>query len=114
MKVLVLGSGVIGVTAAYFLSRAGHEVTVVDRRSGPGEETSFANGGQISAGLAEPWANPEVPRKLLRWIGRKSAPLAFHLRADPDLWEMGLTLLEQLHGEALGRESGACASDRAL
>ena len=93
MKVLVLGSGVIGVTAAYFLSRAGHEVTVVDRRSGPGEETSFANGGQISAGLAEPWANPEVPRKLLRWIGRKNAPLAFHLRVDPDLWRWALRFL---------------------
>ncbi len=93
MKVLVLGSGVIGVTAAYFLSRAGHEVTVIDRRSGPGEETSFANGGQISAGLAEPWANPEVPWKLLRWIGRKNAPIAFHLRAAPDLWSWALRFL---------------------
>lgn len=93
MRVLVLGSGVIGVTAAYFLSRAGHEVTVIDRRSGPGQEASFANGGQISASLAEPWANPEMPWKLLRWIGRKNAPLAFHLRADPDLWRWAFSFL---------------------
>ncbi|PCJ60369.1 MAG: amino acid dehydrogenase [Rhodospirillaceae bacterium] len=94
MKVLVLGGGVVGVTSAYCLSRAGHEVTLVDRQSGPGEETSFANGGQISAGLAEPWANPEVPRQLLRWLGRKNPPLALRLRAGADFWGWALRFLE--------------------
>ncbi|MCE2510061.1 MAG: D-amino acid dehydrogenase [Alphaproteobacteria bacterium] len=99
MKVLVLGSGVIGVTAAYFLSRAGHDVTVVDRRAGPGEETSFANGGQISASLAEPWANPDVLRNLLGWLGRRNAPLAFHLRADTALWGWALRFLKNCTAE---------------
>jgi len=50
VKVIVLGSGVIGVTTAYYLARAGHEVTVVDRQGGPARETSFANAGEVSPG----------------------------------------------------------------
>ncbi|MEE8515587.1 MAG: FAD-dependent oxidoreductase, partial [Alphaproteobacteria bacterium] len=69
MKILVLGAGVIGTTSAYFLARAGHEVIVVERRPGPGLETSFANGGQLSAAHARPWANPTAPWDILRWIG---------------------------------------------
>ncbi|MEO5757499.1 MAG: FAD-dependent oxidoreductase, partial [Mesorhizobium sp.] len=45
MKIMVLGGGVIGVTTAYYLAEAGHEVTVVDRQQGPALETSFANAG---------------------------------------------------------------------
>ena len=63
MRILVLGGGVIGVTTAYYLGRDGHEVEVLDRRSGPGMETSFANAGQISPGYASPWAGPGVPVK---------------------------------------------------
>jgi FAD dependent oxidoreductase len=74
MKVPVLGAGVIGVTTAWFLSKSGHEVTVVDRREAPGMETSFANGGQISVSHAEPWANPSAPLKLLTWLLREDAP----------------------------------------
>ena len=65
MKVLVLGAGVIGVTTAWFLSKSGHDVTVVDRQPAAGMETSFANGGQISVSHAEPWANPAAPLKVL-------------------------------------------------
>ena len=90
MKIVVLGAGVVGVAAAWYLAEAGHEVTVVDRREGAGLETSFANGGQISAGHAEPWAQPAVLPKVLRWIGREDAPLLFRLRADPAQWEWGL------------------------
>lgn len=93
MKVLILGSGVVGVTAAYYLASAGHAVTVIDRQSAPAAETSFANGGQISASLAEPWANPEVVPTLLRWLGRKDAPLVFHWRADPTLFLWGVRFL---------------------
>ena len=60
MRVLVLGAGVVGVTAAWYLAQDGHEVTVVDRHDGAALETSFANGGQISASYAEPWANPKL------------------------------------------------------
>ena len=93
MKVLVLGAGVVGVATAYYLARHGHEVTVVDRQPGPGLETSFANGGQVSASHAEPWANPSTPFKALKWMGRRDAPLLYRLRADPALWGWTLRFL---------------------
>ena len=95
MRVLVLGAGVIGVTAAWYLAADGHEVTVVDRQPGPALETSFANGGQISASHAEPWANPGAPRKILQWLGREDAPLLFRLRADPHQWGFALAFLRE-------------------
>lgn len=75
MKTAILGAGVIGVTTAYFLARAGHEVTVVESRSGPGLETSFANAGEISPGYASPWAAPGVPSKIPGWLLMRHAPL---------------------------------------
>ena len=95
MKIVVLGAGVIGTTCAWYLAQAGHEVTVLDRRPAPALETSFANGGQISAGHAEPWANPSVLPQLLRWLGREDAPLLFRLRADPAQWRWGLRFLAE-------------------
>ena len=95
MRVLVLGAGVVGVTAAWYLAADGHEVTVVDRQPGPARETSHANGGQISASHAEPWANPGAPRKILGWLGREDAPLYFRLRADPWQWRFGLAFLRE-------------------
>ena len=95
LKVLVLGAGVVGTASAYYLNRAGCEVTVVDRCAQPAAETSFANGGQISVGHAEPWANPHAPAKLLRWLGRKDAPLRFVPRADWRQWLWGLQFLRE-------------------
>ncbi len=89
MKVLVLGAGVIGTTTAWYLAGRGHEVTVVERREGAGLETSFANGGQVSACHAEPWAGPGAPLKLLKWLGRDDSPLLFRLRMDPHQWAWG-------------------------
>ncbi len=83
MKVTVLGSGVIGVTSAYYLARAGHEVTVLDRQPGPGLETSYANAGEISPGYASPWAAPGVPRKAIKWLLMRHAPLVLRPRLDP-------------------------------
>ncbi|MGA0116388.1 MAG: FAD-dependent oxidoreductase, partial [Burkholderiales bacterium] len=82
MHIIVLGAGVTGVASAWYLRRAGHSVTVIDRHAGPGLETSYANGGQISVSHAEPWANPRAPLQMLRWLGRADAPLLFRLRAD--------------------------------
>lgn len=93
MKIIILGAGVVGVTGAWYLAAAGHEVTVIERRGAAGLETSFANGGQISAGHAEPWAKPSVVPKILRWLGREDAPLLFRLRADRAQWEWGLRFL---------------------
>lgn len=93
MRVLVLGAGVVGTATAWYLSRAGHQVTVVDRQPAAGLETSFANGGQISVSHAEPWANPHVLPKIARWLGREDAPLLFRGRFDPALLRWGLSFL---------------------
>lgn len=85
----------VGTTSAWYLSQAGHEVTVVERREAPGLETSYANGGQISAGHAEPWAKPSAIPQMLRWLGREDAPLLFRLRADPAQWAWGLRFLAE-------------------
>jgi D-amino-acid dehydrogenase len=95
MRVLVLGAGVIGVASAWYLSKAGHEVTLLDRHDAAGLETSFANGGQISVSHAQPWANPRVPRKILKWLGREDAPLLFRPRADLAQWLWGLAFLRE-------------------
>ncbi len=86
MKIVVLGAGVIGVTTAWYLAKAGHKVIVLDRNDKPAEETSFANGGQISVSHPEPWANPQAPWQVLRWLGREDAPLLFRMRKDLDQW----------------------------
>lgn len=93
MKVVVLGAGVIGVTSAWYLSQDGHDVTVYDRQPTAGLETSFANGGQISVSHAEPWANPQAPGKIYKWLGHEDAPLLFRLRADPRQWSWGVRFL---------------------
>ncbi|MEO6032465.1 MAG: D-amino acid dehydrogenase, partial [Burkholderiaceae bacterium] len=95
MKVIVMGAGVIGITSAWYLAQAGHEVVVLERNSGAARETSFGNGGQISVSHAEPWANPAAPFKLLQWLGREDAPLLFRLRADPAQWRWGLKFLRE-------------------
>ena len=95
MRVAVLGAGVVGVASAWFLARAGHEVVVIDRQAGAGLETSFANGGQISVSHAEPWANPHVLPKALKWLGHEDAPLLFRLRWDPALFRWALQFLAE-------------------
>lgn len=102
MRVIVLGAGVIGVTSAWYLAEAGHEVCVIDRQDSPAMETSFANGSQISVSHAEPWANPLAPLKVLRWLGREDSPLLWRMRADADQWRWGMKfLLECLPGRTL-------------
>lgn len=93
MHVVVLGAGVVGTTSAYYLLQNGHQVTVVDRQPKAAQETSFANGGQISACHALPWANPETPWQSLKWLGREDAPLLFRLRFDPQLFAWALRFL---------------------
>ncbi|ARP95434.1 D-amino acid dehydrogenase [Bordetella genomosp. 13] len=80
MHVIVLGSGVVGTTTAYYLARQGARVTVLDRQAGPAAETSYANAGQVSPGYSTPWAAPGIPLKAVKWLFQKHAPLA--IRAD--------------------------------
>jgi D-amino-acid dehydrogenase len=89
MRVLVLGSGVVGVTSAYYLAKKGFDVTVIDRQPAVGLETSYANAGQISPGYSAPWAAPGVPMKALKWIFQRHSPLA--LKPDWSLWQLEWT-----------------------
>ncbi|MFN3937632.1 MAG: D-amino acid dehydrogenase [Gemmobacter sp.] len=82
MRVVVLGAGVIGVTSAFYLARAGHEVTVIDRQDGPALETSFANAGEVSPGYSAPWAAPGIPLKALKWMFQRHAPLVLQPKLD--------------------------------
>ncbi len=95
MRVIVLGSGLLGITSAHYLQQLGHEVIVIDRQASPAAETSFANGGQISVSHAEPWANPSAPLKVLQWLAREDAPLLFRPRADLRQWLWGLQFLRE-------------------
>ena len=92
MRILVLGSGVIGVTTAWYLRQAGHDVVVVDRQPEPAMETSFANAGQVSPGYASPWPAPGIPAKAIGWLLSRHAPLAIRPTADPAqyrwMWQM--------------------------
>ncbi|MDH4110482.1 MAG: D-amino acid dehydrogenase [Gammaproteobacteria bacterium] len=93
MRVLVLGSGVIGTSVAYYLARAGHEVEVVDRQPGPGLETSFANAGEVSPGYSAPWAGPGVPIKAIKWLLMHHSPLVIKPMLDLAMWRWGLSML---------------------
>jgi len=94
MKILILGSGVIGVTSAWYLRQAGHEVCVLERQPGAGLETSFANAGQLSFGYTSPWAAPGVPLKAIKWLLQEHAPLRIRPQADPSQY---LWLAQMLH-----------------
>lgn len=93
MKITILGAGVIGVTSAYYLAKAGHEVTVLDRQPGPALETSFANAGEISPGYASPWAAPGIPQKAVKWLFMKHAPLIIRPMADAATWRWMMAML---------------------
>lgn len=93
MRVVVLGAGVIGVTTAWALSSAGHDVVVIERHEASAQETSFANGGQLSVSHAAPWANSAAPLTILQSVGREDAPLLWRMRADLMQWQWGARFL---------------------
>ena len=93
MKVIVLGAGIIGISTAWHLLERGHEVTVVDRQSGPAQEASFANGAQISVSYCEPWATKDTPLKALKWMLSAQAPLLFRPQ-----WPLGKGFAQYLWG----------------
>jgi len=93
MRIAIIGAGLIGVSTAYFLGKSGHTVVVLDRREGPGLETSFANGGMITPSQADPWNAPGIALKLLRWLGREDAPVLLRARSLPSMLRWGLAFL---------------------
>jgi len=93
MNILILGSGVIGTTCAYYLARAGHQVSVLDRQPAPALETSFANAGEVSPGYSAPWAGPGVPIKAIKWMLMHHSPLVIWPMLDPAMWRWGASML---------------------
>lgn len=93
MKIMVLGSGIIGTTTAWYLAEKGHEVHVIDRQATAGQETSFANAGQISPGYSAPWAAPGIPLKALKWMLSKHSPLVIHPTTDPAFYRFLVSIL---------------------
>ena len=106
MHVLVLGGGVVGVTSAWYLAKAGHQVTVLDRQPGAGLETSFANAGQVSPGYSAPWAAPGIPVKALKWLMMRHRPLVLWPRLEPRLYGWLARMLANCTEEAYARNKG--------
>jgi D-amino-acid dehydrogenase len=105
VKALIIGSGLLGTTSAYFLARSGWQVTVLDRQAGPGEETSFANGSLLTPGMPEPWNAPGSGRVLLASIGRSDSPLMLRLKALPHLGSWGIGFLRNARPAAYERNT---------
>ena len=95
VKITVIGSGLLGLTTAYFLAKTGHQVTIIDRQEGPALETSFANGGLLTPSLCDPWNAPGVFTKMLGWLGHEDSPVLLRPRALPSLATWGLNFLWQ-------------------
>jgi D-amino-acid dehydrogenase len=103
MRVLVIGAGVVGITSAWYLTKEGHEVTVVDRRSGPALETSFGNAGGVCPGFAGPWAAPGMPLKAIKWLFQEAAPLKWRPRADLRQWRWLAAFVHNCTSERFAR-----------
>jgi len=103
MKILVLGGGVIGVTSAWYLTKAGHEVTVIDRQNAPAQETSLANAGQISFGYTTPWAAPGLVVKAMKWMLRKHSPLIIRPQMSLEMIRWMIAMLGNCSGERYRR-----------
>ena len=86
MKVCVLGAGIAGITSAYYLAQAGHEVTVIDRREGAALETSFANACLLTPSQSLPWNSPGIIWQSLKWLFEESGALVIRPRLDPAMW----------------------------
>ena len=91
MKIIIIGSGLIGISTAYFLSRQGHQVVVLDRQEGPALETSYANGGMVTPSQSEPWNSPGLYKDLLSYMGDEDSPFLLRPRAIFSIlgWGMG-------------------------
>ena len=106
MKIIVLGSGVIGTTSAYYLAKAGHEVSVIDRQPAAGLETSFANAGEVSPGYSAPWAGPGVPMKAIKWLLMQHSPLVVRPALDPQMWRWMFQMLANCNQKSYETNKG--------
>lgn len=106
MKVIVLGAGVVGLTSAWYLAQAGHQVVVIDRQQGSAKETSFANAGQISYGYSSPWAGPGIPLKALKWLTQKHSPLVVKPGTSPALYLWAMAMLKNCNDKSYQTNKG--------
>ena len=95
MRVIIIGGGVTGVTTAYYMQQYGADVTVLERSHGAGLETSFGNGGGLTASIVEPWNEPGIHKVLLRSLGRKDSPILLRLTAIPGMMSWGIRFLRE-------------------
>ena len=90
MTTVVLGAGAVGTASAWYLKKAGHDVMLVERQSEAGMETSWGNGGVIHASEVEPWSQPGMPTKIIKWLGKENAPLLLRYSAIPHMFRWGI------------------------
>jgi D-amino-acid dehydrogenase len=90
MAIVVLGAGAIGTATAWHLRKSGHEVVLVERRTEAAMETSWGNGGVIHASEVEPWSQPGMPMKIIKWLGKENAPLLLRYGAIPHMLRWGV------------------------
>jgi D-amino-acid dehydrogenase len=90
MTTVVLGAGAVGTASAWYLKKAGHDVVLVERQSEAGMETSWGNGGVIHASEVEPWSQPGMPTKIIKWLGKENAPLLLRYSAIPHMFRWGI------------------------
>ncbi|MGI9509822.1 MAG: D-amino acid dehydrogenase [Geminicoccaceae bacterium] len=99
MRILIMGAGLAGVTAAFELLEDGHDITVIDRQPGPARETSFANAGLVAPGHAFAWGSPKAPKILLKSLFQADQPLRYRFRIDPAMWRWSLKFLRECTAE---------------
>ena len=107
MRIIIIGAGVAGVTAAYYLARAGHDVEILDSRDGTGEGTSFANGGQLSYSYVEPMARPDLVPKLPRIIAGLEPSYVMTRLSDLKLMRWGAQFLRNCTASRFERNARA-------
>src|SRR5688572_7629112 len=107
MTTVVLGAGAVGIATAWYLRKAGHDVVVVDRQREAAMETSWGNGGVIHASEVEPWSQPGMPKKILKWLGQENAPLLLRYGAIPHMWRWGLAFARNCTPETFAANSRA-------
>lgn len=95
MKILVLGAGVVGTAAAYYLASDGHEVTVIERHPAAARGTSRSNAGLVSPGDATAWASPAALTTFLRGLYNHDLGIKVRLRFDPYFFAWSLRFLRQ-------------------
>ncbi|TIW86379.1 MAG: FAD-dependent oxidoreductase, partial [Mesorhizobium sp.] len=105
MRITVLGAGVVGTAAAYYLASDGHEVTVIERHPAPARGTSQSNAGLVSPGDATAWASPAALKTFLRALYNHDLGIKVRLRFDPYFLAWSLRFLRQCTKERLRANS---------